>query len=216
MSDQGFHEIQLSGKQLVFLFMSAVVLAVVIFLLGVNVGRGVRNAVGDTPISAEADSPEPAVPADAAGAEPAKAAEPELSYHEMLLGEGTAPVPTPATEPPATEPPAKDPTAKDPAVKVPAQPPAETAPAPVQESAQQPATSGGWFLQTGAFATLPVAESQVAKLKQLDVPAFVLQPGAGGPTKFFRVRIGPYAERAEAEQISNRLTRQGFTPSITR
>ena len=45
MNDQSFHEIQLSGKQLVFLFMSAVVLAVVIFLLGVSVGRGVRGSV---------------------------------------------------------------------------------------------------------------------------------------------------------------------------
>ena len=30
MSDQGFHEVQLSGKQLVFLFMSAVVVMVVV------------------------------------------------------------------------------------------------------------------------------------------------------------------------------------------
>ena len=44
MSDQGFHEIQLTGKQLVFLFMAAVVLAVSIFLLGVSVGRGVRSS----------------------------------------------------------------------------------------------------------------------------------------------------------------------------
>ena len=42
MTDQGFREIQLSGKQLVFLFMASVVLAVVVFLLGVSVGRGVR------------------------------------------------------------------------------------------------------------------------------------------------------------------------------
>ena len=41
MSDEGFHEIQLNGKQLVFLFMAATVVSVVIFLLGVMVGRGV-------------------------------------------------------------------------------------------------------------------------------------------------------------------------------
>ena len=40
MSDQGFREIQLSGKQLVFLFMATVVVAVTVFLLGVSVGRG--------------------------------------------------------------------------------------------------------------------------------------------------------------------------------
>ena len=42
MSDDGFHEIQLNGKQLVFLFMAATVVSVVIFLCGVMVGRGVR------------------------------------------------------------------------------------------------------------------------------------------------------------------------------
>ena len=42
MSDEGVHEIQLNGKQLVFMFMAATVVAVVIFLCGVMVGRGVR------------------------------------------------------------------------------------------------------------------------------------------------------------------------------
>ena len=50
--DDGFHEIQLNGKQLVFLFMAATVVSVVIFLCGVLVGRGVRAeraaAAGDT------------------------------------------------------------------------------------------------------------------------------------------------------------------------
>ena len=40
--DDGFHEIHLSGKQLVFLFMATMVVSVVIFLIGVFVGRNVR------------------------------------------------------------------------------------------------------------------------------------------------------------------------------
>ena len=97
MSDEGFHEIQLSGKQLVFLFMSGVVLLVVVFLLGVDVGRGVRNAMGDVPMSAEAAPPATALTEEpVASAEPGKAAEPELSYHEMLLGEGAPPATDPA------------------------------------------------------------------------------------------------------------------------
>ena len=54
--DDGFHEIQLNGKQLVFLFMTGTVVAVVIFLLGVFVGRGVRlallGAVAGLPLAA--------------------------------------------------------------------------------------------------------------------------------------------------------------------
>jgi cell division septation protein DedD len=40
--DDAFHEIQLNGKQLVFMFMAVTVVSVVIFLCGVLVGRGVR------------------------------------------------------------------------------------------------------------------------------------------------------------------------------
>ena len=43
MSDEQFHEFHLDGKQMVFLFMASTVVAVVIFLCGVMVGRGVRE-----------------------------------------------------------------------------------------------------------------------------------------------------------------------------
>ena len=39
-TEDGFHEIQLNGKQLVFLFMAATVVSVVIFLCGVLVACG--------------------------------------------------------------------------------------------------------------------------------------------------------------------------------
>src|SRR6187551_679042 len=55
-TDDGFHEIQLNGKQLVFLFMAATVVSVVIFLCGVLVGRGVRAERGG-PDTALADLP---------------------------------------------------------------------------------------------------------------------------------------------------------------
>ena len=56
LADDGFHEIQLSGKQLVFAFMVATSVAVAIFLCGVLVGRGVKSdrtiEGGDTVASA--------------------------------------------------------------------------------------------------------------------------------------------------------------------
>ena len=64
-AEDGFHEIQLSGKQLVFLFMATTVVSVVIFLCGVLVGRGVK---GDTVSAAESvaaastATPSPVVP----------------------------------------------------------------------------------------------------------------------------------------------------------
>ena len=61
--DDGFHEIQLSGKQLVFLFMATTVVSVVIFLCGVLVGRGVRPIVpAQAATLAQAPSPDDGPP----------------------------------------------------------------------------------------------------------------------------------------------------------
>jgi cell division septation protein DedD len=206
MSDEGFHEVQLSGKQLVFLFMSGVVLLVVVFLLGVAVGRSVRDAALEAPVSADAGLPETVVPDPAAapaGTDPAKPKDPELSYHEMLVGTAATPPAAAPVTPPA--------------------PIAETVPPPVAPPAAAPPAAAppeprtaGWFLQIGAYSTRAVADAQLAKLKQLDVPVFVLVPAAGSPDKLFKVRVGPYADRADAEQASARLQRQGYRPEIRR
>jgi len=84
-TDDGFHEIQLNGKQLVFLFMAATVVSVVIFLCGVLVGRGVRTerTVAQSAALSEASPPDilPSEPASApaaiqAGADPRVASPP--------------------------------------------------------------------------------------------------------------------------------------------
>src|SRR5262245_30899471 len=71
MSDEGVHEIQLNGKQLVFMFMAVTVVAVVIFLCGVMVGRGVRapraTEIADAAIESSADPTAPPAPAPANG-----------------------------------------------------------------------------------------------------------------------------------------------------
>ena len=94
LEDEGFHEIQLNGKQLVFLFMAATVVSVVIFLCGVLVGRGVRaeRSVVDTgPATSAADTtPQPApAPPQPPGSDPTTAAAPppaadDLSYFKRL------------------------------------------------------------------------------------------------------------------------------------
>jgi septal ring-binding cell division protein DamX len=53
MQDESLHEIQLNGKQLVFLFIAATVVAVVIFLCGVMVGRGVPLRASAAPLAPE-------------------------------------------------------------------------------------------------------------------------------------------------------------------
>ena len=97
MSDEGFREIQLNGKQLIFLFMAVTVVLVVTFLFGVLIGRGVREDAAATEIASgdvapdpgaapPADSAPPPAPAGSAASQPPAApATEELSYAERLL-----------------------------------------------------------------------------------------------------------------------------------
>ena len=67
-ADDDVREIQLSGKQLVFLFMAVTVVSVVIFLCGVLVGRGVPPLRG-TAVEVQAapaveTAPDPTAPID--------------------------------------------------------------------------------------------------------------------------------------------------------
>lgn len=193
MSDREFHEIQLSGKQLVFLFISLVVMAVVTFLLGVAVGRGVRSDMAEAPTSASAATE--TVVTEQPPAQPAQ----ELGYHDLLAGSGTPP----ATSGPPPTPPAEN-------TPPPAAPTPEPAPAAAQAPPPAPAT-GDFFVQTGAYSARAAADGQVAALKKLNMPAFVLVPAAGSPVRLFRVRVGPYATQADAESVRVRLVREGFT-----
>src|SRR5688500_17710059 len=86
--DDAFREIQLSGKQLVFVCMATVVIAVGIFLMGVQVGRGVLAHRGvpdasDIATSAETEAPPPPASASQGASAPVTAGE-KLSYAERL------------------------------------------------------------------------------------------------------------------------------------
>ena len=96
--DDGFREIQLNGKQLVFLFMVATVFSAVAFLCGLFVGRGVRpdrapsSARPDRPLSLfrRRNVPEPACPhwSDPTARRPPAAVD-ELGY--SIIDKSSAP-----------------------------------------------------------------------------------------------------------------------------
>ena len=123
--DDAFREIQLNGKQLVFMGMAVVVIAVAIFLMGVQVGRGVRGERGlaegaDVVAAATTTETEPPLPPASViqgSTETPLTAGEKLSYAERLTGntEGEAlktdpepalpaEAPTPKSETPMTAP----------------------------------------------------------------------------------------------------------------
>ena len=61
------------------------------------------------------------------------------------------------------------------------------------------------------------AERMAQGLVDKGYPAFVVAPASGAPVQVFRVRVGTYANREEAERILQRLeTEESFKPWITR
>jgi septal ring-binding cell division protein DamX len=230
-ADDGFHEIQLSGKQLVFLFIVTTTVIVVVFLCGVKVGRGARAAQGEEPdqiaTSAQPSAPRPAADAGPPAAEaPAPAPEtPELTYPKTLQAETTPDSLKPPAESKSKERPkaakAKDETkAETKAKEAPAPSPAPTAPpraAPAVPESGVPVSGrqGTWAVQVLATRDRAIASSVVKRLGAKGYPAFLVSPPAGQP--FFKVHVGRYNDRAEAEKVSSRIKKEEqFQSWITR
>ena len=71
-------------------------------------------------------------------------------------------------------------------------------PAPAEGALQPPATAGGDFaVSFGAYATQADANAVLARVKQAKLPGFV-EPATINGKQAFRVRVGPYADRAQA------------------
>ena len=277
MSDEGFHELQLNGKQLVFLFMAATVVAVVIFLCGVMVGRGVPTRTS-TPIN----SPEqaaldptaslgmPATQTVATSENAPLTAQETLTYPSLLedpnppvetlaplddaraapsASRGAPPpepplvmtpraeTPRPAVAPPPPKPAlaaAPKPVAAAPKpVAAPSKPALATTPVPVAgglppsreatadrgQASRQAADAAlneppgtGFVVQVAAVRQRAEANTIARRLSGKGYPAFVTTSGVN-----FRVRVGKFNDRREAELVAGRLEREEqFKPWITR
>jgi cell division septation protein DedD len=218
-ADDGFHEIQLSGKQLVFLFIVTTTVIVVVFLCGVKVGRGARAAQGDEPepsalsaTAAPAAQPAPQT-ADTTPAEPPTPASEEpdkLSYPEALKGKGASDAALKPEEDVKPEPKPKA-TAPPPAPAAVAAPPAETAGVPTS------GRPGAWAIQVIATRDRNMATSIVQRLGGKGYPAFLVNPPAGKDPGFYKVHVGRYKDRGEAERVSQRIKKEEqFQSWITR
>ncbi|MDR2871444.1 MAG: SPOR domain-containing protein [Xanthomonadaceae bacterium] len=89
------------------------------------------------------------------------------------------------------------------AVPVPAAPSSTAAetPSPGADGRLPPTTAGGnYVVSFGAYATTADADMVIARLKQSDLPGFREQTAVNGRPAW-RVRIGPYADRAQAEIV---------------
>ena len=215
--DDGFHEIQLNGKQLVFLGMATTLVSVVIFLCGVLVGRGVKpldtvaQAAGpqtfDAPAAASVapgtiatPAPAPAPGGTGAGALAAGAA-----AAEGAAADGTEPTPlgdeaeapAPVTEVAAATPPAPPKTLPPVEPRTPKVEPKETAkpkPAP-------------------AMTAVPPAVAKpapVAPPKPTPEPVAVTASAPAASGGKIAVQVGAFKTRNEADALAKRLSGRGY------
>jgi cell division septation protein DedD len=219
-ADDAFHEIQLSGKQLVFLFMATTVISVIIFICGVLVGRSVpveglsAAEAPATTASAPADVP---APTEGATTPPAtgKAAE-GTSYSARLDAPSNPPEKlTPIAEPP---PPPVAAEATRPAPEPAATPAREASTRQSVDTPKPPAAQPGtWAVQVVSLRDRGAANQIVQRLQGRSYPAFLVAPAPGTPTQLYKVQVGKYKDRAEAERVQARLKKEEqFDPWIVR
>lgn len=166
---------------------------------------------GDVPASEDAaDLASDPVPAPLAGdpdaADAADAALP-ASPAAPAAGSGSTPRTDPAPAPAAAQPVAAAP---EPAKPEPAPAPVKPeppAPAPAAPAPRlPPATAGGdYAVNFGAYGSRADAGTVVSRLRESRLPAYVEETRVGGRDAW-RVRIGPYASRADAESARVRAS----------
>ncbi len=81
------------------------------------------------------------------------------------------------------------------------------------ESTESSPTTGGWMVQLGVFSIQANAERLARELKSQGFHALV-SANSGGGRPLWRVRTGPVAERAAAEQLNARLRAAGHAGSV--
>jgi len=216
-----FRELQFSSTQLVFVFLAILVLGVFIFLLGVSVGKKQGQlAAGAGPpgqLKAEKVAEKPIVPTDAGAADIQK----ELQSHSQVKQEAAKTGATSETKPgakPAVEqqkpsqktetPPAKEKSGEA-NVLTSAKKPVEAKAKPEADKPEAKAANAKptnpFFIQVGAFADKVAASTFAKKLEKEAFPAFVLDSLPTDKKAVFRVRIGPFSTREDADASRTKL-----------
>ncbi len=236
--EAGYYEIQLNNKQLVFFFMAAVATSVVIFLCGVMVGRGVRdatlaaggNSILSKPQVGKSGQSRPSMKTTVPPADVRR----ELDFPKRLEAEKVdAELQTPASNPEqlvasvkksrktrkTTGPNARAGSTSE-ASKEASAKPKKSLPKSTRPKHAAPADPGVIGGERGAFTIQVVAlkteESAASLVKRLKGASYRAYLEPGGSAGLYRVRVGRFDSRMEAEQVAAQLRDvQKFEPYIT-
>jgi cell division septation protein DedD len=182
MSNKDYRELQFSSSQLILIFVAILILGIVVFLLGVSVGKKQVKIVEETRLAekpTEQILEQKPTPQKEAGDTISQ----ELESHKKA-GED-----------------------KIPEEKVEAKPPVKPKIEP-----SKPATSSqrqnAYWIQIGAYSNQQNVNALAEEYKQKGYNAIVIQPSPTDRRKLYRLRVGGYPTRAQAEQARDQLAKQ--------
>ena len=226
--DDGFHEIQLNGKQLLFAVMATMVASAAIFLLGVIVGRNFergRTSRGSSIAMVDDVRRDPAVaerPPTVVepGYDPTKAPPPTppAADRESKVASAPASVSVPATSPPAK---GSAPAGSPAGATTPAPPgaaPAATASPKLAATNDTPAGSadkptGGSAVPTGTSGNAAASKSAPSDVAKPAAPSGGI-PVPDDPKQGWLVQVAATQTKDEADSIVKRLTGKGYPAFI--
>ncbi|HEU5061513.1 MAG TPA: SPOR domain-containing protein [Kofleriaceae bacterium] len=211
-------EVSLDGRQIFCLFCGGAVIAALVFVLGVMVGRRVEARANPERAAAGSPASDPLAALDQFAAQGDADADIATDAHlPSALRDGQAAPPTPVDvslaqppaeppkpeaaaarpEPPKPEPPRPEPPKPEPA-KV--EPPKPEAPKPEPPKPEPPRAEGKgrYTLQLSSFQTRAEADAFTAELKKAGYSLSITEANVPGKGTWFRVRLGSYASHEEA------------------
>lgn len=189
---------------------------VVGLLVGLGVALGVALYVSKVPIPFINKVPQRTAEQDAAEAERNKNWDPNAPLNGKAGARPAAPAatPGPAVPPPGIAPAPAAATARPGPASVPAPATAATAKPGAASSPAAP-EAFVYFVQAGAYGRTEDAEQQRAKLAMLGFESRITEREQGGRT-VYRVRVGPFDKRGDAEATQDKLAGNAVEAALVR
>ena len=217
-------EVSLDGRQIFCLFCGGAVIASLVFVLGVMVGRRVEARANPEQAAAGTPSSDPLAALDRFAAQGDADADTATDAQlPSALREGQAAPPTPVDVslaqpvPPPVEPAKPEQAKPEPAKPEPAKPeppkveppkveppkvePAKVEPPKVEPPRPEPPKAEGkgrYTLQLSSFQTRAEADAFTADLKKAGYSLSITEANVAGKGTWFRVRLGSYSSHEEA------------------
>jgi cell division septation protein DedD len=209
----------LSTRHLILVFLAGVAVCGVFFSLGFLVGYNERSArmapvtervATSATIPPTVNTPLEATPVGSSGAAPSTTSVPP----PLAPRQASAPASPPSEQKPVTARGTASP------VTAPRPSPAEAERGPKPgATATPPAAVGevgvGFTVQVVASRTKQDAEALVKILEERGYPVFLVTPEyAHADDNLYRVQVGPFTSKDDAEKVRTKLTQEGFKPFI--